>query len=461
VPLSVPETNPPPESDRRVRLPRLWLLLVLLFGLGALLVVYRDRLPGFAGGPGRDAAATAVPGPGANRPVPVVTGVVSRRDVPIYLDGLGTVQAFNTVTVRSQVDGELVEVLFREGQDVKAGQVLARIDPRTYRASYDQAVATRDKDQAQLDSARRDLARYETLGDRISGQTVDTQRATVRQLEATVRADEAAIASAKVQVGHTVITAPIEGRVGLRLVDRGNIVHASDSTGLVTLSQIQPIAVIFTLPQQTLPSIAARLREGAHLTVFATQGDGSGVIDAGTLELVDNSIDQTTGTIKLKAVMPNAERRLWPGGFVTTRLLLTTRRAGLVVPLSAVQRGPQGAYVFLVTADQVAEIRPVTVGAIEADLALIESGLAEGDVVVIEGMAKLKPGAKVSSPVVAPSAPTPAPDSSSAPARRSLPPGAVSAPLPPPLPRPAKPVSATSGGAVQVAHQAGSAGTVP
>ena len=400
----------PPHS----RSPWRVLLLVLIVGLGAALLVYRDQLPRLAengraliatlppsasGGAAPPAAASAPPAAGGEgRPVPVVTAAVSRRDVPVYLDGLGTVQAFNTVTVRSQVDGQLIDVLFREGQDVKAGDVLAQIDPRTYRAAYDQAVATRDKDQAQLDSARRDLARYQTLGDRISGQTLDTQRATVRQLEATVRADEAAIASAKVQLGHTVITAPIDGRVGLRQVDRGNIIHASDSTGLVTLSQIQPIAVIFTLPQQTLPAIAARLAEGARLSVLATQGDGGGVVDVGALELVDNAIDQTTGTIKLKAVMPNAERKLWPGGFVTVRLLLTVRHAGLVVPLPAVQRGPQGAYVFRVTAERVAEMRPVTVGTIEADQALIESGLAEGDVVVTDGMAKLKPGARVSLP---------------------------------------------------------------
>jgi multidrug efflux system membrane fusion protein len=341
-----------------------------------------------AGGPG---------GPGGpdSRPVPVVTAPVVRRDVPIHLDGLGTVQAFNTVTVRSRVDGELVSVLFKEGQDVKAGEVLAQIDPRTYRAAFEQAAATRDKDLAQLDSARRDLARYVSLGDRVTGQTVDTQRSTVRQLEATVRVDEAAISTARTQLSYTVIAAPISGRAGLRLVDQGNIVHASDTTGLVTLTQIQPIAVVFTLPQQNLAAINQRLAQGARLPVEATEPDGRAVIDSGELELVDNQIDQTTGTIKLKAVMPNAERRLWPGGFVTVRLQLSVREGGLVVPVTAIQRGPQGPYVFRVGADHTVEMRGVVVGGIERDIALIDSGLDEADIVVTDGVAKLKPGAKV------------------------------------------------------------------
>ena len=332
---------------------------------------------------------------GEGRPVQVQTAPVARKDVPIYLDGLGTVQAYNTVTVRSRVDGELIEVLFKEGQDVRAGEVLAQIDPRTYRAAYEQALATRDKDNAQLDAARRDLARYVGLGDRVTGQSVDTQRALVRQLEATVRADEASISNAKTMLSYTVIASPIDGRVGLRTVDRGNIVHASDSTGLVTVTQLQPVAVMFTLPQQSLPAINDRLREGARLEVTAFQPETRTLVDSGELELVDNLIDQTTGTIKLKAVLPNAERRLWPGGFVNVRLLLSVRRAGLVIPAAAVQRGPQGPYAFVVKSDQTVEMRPVKVATVEAEQALLDSGLEEGEIVVTEGVGKLQPGSRI------------------------------------------------------------------
>ncbi|MBI3444115.1 MAG: efflux RND transporter periplasmic adaptor subunit [Magnetospirillum sp.] len=329
------------------------------------------------------------------RPVPVVTASVLRSDMPIYLDAIGTVQAFNTVTVRSRVDGELVEVLFKEGQDVHAGDVLAQIDPRTYRAGYEQALATRDKDTAQMEAAKRDLARYVSLGDRVTGQSVDTQRALVRQLEATVRADEAAIANARTMLSYTVISSPIEGRAGLRLVDRGNIVRASDATGLVTLTQLQPISVMFTLPQQTLPAISDQMRQDGKLSVQATQPESRAIIDSGELELVDNQIDQTTGTIKLKAVMPNAERRLWPGGFVNVRLLLSTRKDGLVIPAQAVQRGPQGSYVFAVKSDQSVEMRPVKVATVEAGRALVDSGLEDGEIVVIDGTAKLQAGSRI------------------------------------------------------------------
>lgn len=336
----------------------------------------------------------AAGGPGG-RPVAVTAAPVARHDIPIYLDAIGTVQAYNTVTVRSRVDGELVEVLFKEGQDVHAGEVLAQIDPRTYRAQYEQALATRDKDAAQLDAAKRDLARYVGLGNRVSGQSVDTQRALVRQLEATVRADEASANNAKTMLSYTVIAAPIDGRAGIRQVDRGNIVHASDSTGLVTLTQMQPISVIFTLPQQVLTEVNDHMRQDGRLQVIALRPETRQVVDTGELELVDNQIDQATGTIKLKAVMPNAERHLWPGGFVNVRLLLTVRKDGLVVPAQAVQRGPQGSYVFLVKPDQTVAMQAVKVGTVEAGQALIAEGLGDGDVVVVEGTAKLQPGAKV------------------------------------------------------------------
>ncbi len=364
---------------------------VAVAGVGAVAVVAAFAL--WPSGQGAKPSGRA--GGAEGRPVPVVTAQVERKDVPVYLDALGTVQAFNTVTVRSRVDGELVEVLFKEGQDVKAGDVLAQIDPRTYRAQYEQALAARDKDSAQLAAAKRDLDRYIGLGDRVTGQSVDTQRSLVHQLEATVRADEASISNARTMLGYTVIASPIDGRTGMRLVDRGNIVHASDSTGLVTLTQIQPIAVIFTLPQQNLPAIADRLREGGALAVLATQPESRTQIDSGELELVDNQIDQTTGTIKLKAVMPNAERRLWPGGFVNVRMLLTVRQGGLVIPSPAVQRGPKGSYAFVVKADHTVEMRPIKIATVEADRALIDQGLEEGETVVTDGVAKLQNGSRV------------------------------------------------------------------
>ncbi|WP_239988749.1 efflux RND transporter periplasmic adaptor subunit [Paramagnetospirillum kuznetsovii] len=344
---------------------------------------------------GQAAKPMGKPGGPDGRPVPVVTAVVGRKDVPIYLDALGTVQAYNTVTVRSRVDGELVEVLFKEGQDVKAGEVLAQIDPRTYRAQYEQALAVRDKDFAQLEAARRDLARYVSLGDRVTGQSVDTQRALVRQLEASVRVDEASISNAKTMLGYTVITSPIDGRTGIRLVDRGNIVRAADAAGLVTLTQIQPISVIFTLPQQSLPAISDRMRLDGKLAVLALQPETKLQVDMGELELVDNQIDQTTGTIKLKAVMPNAERRLWPGGFVNVRLLLSIREGGLVIPAPAVQRGPQGSYVFVVGADRTVEMRAIKVAAFEGDQALVEAGVEENETVVVDGTAKLAQGSRI------------------------------------------------------------------
>ncbi|MDO8608749.1 MAG: efflux RND transporter periplasmic adaptor subunit [Phaeospirillum sp.] len=345
---------------------------------------------------GQSAKPAGRPGGPDNRPVPVITATAGRKDIPIYLDALGTVQAYNTVTVRSRVDGELVEVLFKEGQDVRVGEVLAQIDPRTYRAQYEQAVAARDKDSAQLEAARRDLARYVSLGDRVTGQSVDTQRALVRQLEATVRADEAAISNARTILSYTVIASPLDGRAGMRLVDRGNIVRASDATGLVTLTQIQPISVIFTLPQQNLPAISDRLRQDGKLVVQTTQPETGLRIDSGELELVDNQIDQTTGTIKLKAVMPNAERQLWPGGFVNVRLLLSVRTNGLVIPAPALQRGPKGTYVFVVKPDRTVEMRPVKVATIEANQALLDDGLEDGETVVTDGVAKLATGSRIS-----------------------------------------------------------------
>lgn len=334
-------------------------------------------------------------GPGGVPALPVMAQPVMQEDVPIYLDGIGTVHAYYAVTVKSRVDGELLEVLFKEGQDVKAGDVLARLDRRLYQAQYDQAVADRDQNQAKLDAARLDLARYIGLGDRVSGQTVDTQRATVRELEAAVKAGQAAIASARTELDYTTITAPISGRVGLRLIDPGNIVRSSDSTGIVMVTQIQPIAVQFTVPQQKLRAIADAMGKSEALTALAVDSDGKTVVDEGRLEVIDNQINESTGTVTLKAVFPNQERHLWPGGFTDVRLRLSVRKDGLVIPAPALQRGPQGLYVYVVKPDDTVEMRNVSVAVIEDGRALMDDGLKAGETVVVDGMARLRPGAKV------------------------------------------------------------------
>ena len=326
-------------------------------------------------------------------PVTLTTPV--HKDVPVYLTGLGTVQAYNTVTVHSQVDGQLMAVKFREGQNVKAGDVLAQIDPRTFQAQYDQAVATKAKDEAQLANTKVDLNRYIKLGNTVSRQTLDTQRATVKQLEATVQADEAAMHNTGTQLSYTTITAPLSGRVGIRQVDQGNIVHPGDANGLVVITQLTPISVIFSLPQQNLDAVNSQLAQHA-LEVDALAADAKTVVDKGTLALVDNQIDQTTGTVKLKATLPNASYQLWPGAFTNVRLLLTTRPGAMTIPTVAVQHGPQGAYVFVYHADTTAvSTQPVTVGMTIDQDSVIDSGLEDSMQVVTDGMAKLQDGSKV------------------------------------------------------------------
>lgn len=323
-----------------------------------------------------------------------------RKDVPITLDGLGTVQAYNTVTLHTQVDGQLVKILFNEGQDVRQGDVLAKIDPRTYQAAYDQAVANKAKDEANLNNAKHDVERYVALGDTISKQTVDTQRATVRQLEATVKADQAAIDSAATTLSYTSITSPIDGRTGIRQVDVGNIVHTGDTNGLVVITELQPISVMFSLPQQNLQAINEQLnaKPDQKLQVQALASDNQTVLDTGVLELVDNQIDQGTGTIKLKATFPNEKRMLWPGGFTNVRLLVTTQHDALVIPTVAVQRGPQGiSYVFVYKPDDnTVSMRTIKAGITTGQDTVITDGVQEKEQVVTDGMAKLQDGSKVS-----------------------------------------------------------------
>ncbi len=337
--------------------------------------------------------------------IPVEAAAVTRADVPVYLRGLGTVQAFNTVTVRPRVDGEIQKIAFREGQNVRPGDLLAQIDPRPFQAQLDQALAVKAQDDAKLANARLDLQRYLSLASRefASRQSVDAQRALVAQLDATVKADEATIENARVQLGYTTITSPIDGRTGLRRVDQGNIVHAGDAGGLVVITQLQPISVIFTLPEETLPELTQEM--AAHpLSVTALSRDGKDTLDEGQVTLVDNQIDPATGTIRLKATFPNNGNALWPGQFVNVRVLTRSTRDALIVPPLALQRGPQGMYAYVIRADMTAEIRPLKVGQIDGGIAVIEDGLQEGDRVVTAGHYRLQPGARVDIRVAAASA---------------------------------------------------------
>ena len=336
-------------------------------------------------------------GPDANAPVPVLTATAETRDVPIYLDGLGTVQAFNTVSVRAMIDGPLVQIAFREGQDVKAGDVLARIDPRPYQASLDSAAAKKQQDEANLANARLDAARYQKLvaGNFSSGQQADTAKAQVAQLEAQVRGDQAQIDTARTQLGYTTIQAPFDGRTGIRQVDAGNIVHTGDASPITVLTQLKPISVVFTLPQQALPAVTAAMAEGQAEVLALRSGGGREVIDRGVLAVLDNQVDPSTGTIKLKATMPNDALRLWPGAFVNVRLLVRTERQVVTVPPAAVQRGPRGAYVFIVQPGNGVKRQQVRVEHEDEAVSVIASGLNPGDQVVIDGAQRLDDTSKV------------------------------------------------------------------
>ena len=329
-------------------------------------------------------------------PVPVLAASPRVQDVPVYLDGVGAIRALNTVTVRSQVDGKLIAVNFTEGQDVKKGDVLGEIDPAIYQAQYDQAVAKKAQDQAQLANQRIDLTRYEQLAASNAGskQQADTQRALVAQTEALVKADQAAIDNAAATLSYTKIVAPLSGRAGLRQVDQGNIIHASDTTGLVVITQLQPIAVWFSLPQQQIMRVNAAAAKGA-LAVDVFGNDGITVIDTGKLTGIDNQVDQTTGTLKLKAEFPNANYQLWPGQFVNVRLKVETLTQALVVPTSAVQRGPIGTFSYVIGEDNVVSAKPVTVTQQNEHDAVIASGLSANDKVVTTGFANLSDGSKV------------------------------------------------------------------
>jgi membrane fusion protein, multidrug efflux system len=322
--------------------------------------------------------------------VPVVAGVVSSHEVPLYLRGVGTVIGYNTDVVRSQIQGQLTQITFTEGQTVKAGDLLAQIDPRPYQAQLDQMTANRDRDQAQLANAIANLGRYTELENKgfATPQLSDTQKAQVAQLQSAIKADEALIEQAEVQLGYTKLTSPIPGVTGVRQIDVGNIIHPTDPNGLVVVTQVEPISLIFTLPQAELPRIQMQMAKGP-LSVLAYSQDDKIKLDEGTLLLVNNQIAQATGTIQLKATFPNSAHPLWPGQLVNARLLIETRKDGLTIAAPAVQQGQSGSYVYVISPEGKAEVRPVTVAQISEGEALIDSGLRANETVVVDGQYKL------------------------------------------------------------------------
>jgi multidrug efflux system membrane fusion protein len=386
---------------------KLFLCLLLLTG-GLAIWLFRDKAPvsqaldGLVVQLNRLRSSAANPAPSAPKfgegapPVPVVAGVVESKDVSLFLNGLGNVQGFNTVTVRPRVDGQLDQVYFAEGMEVQAGQLLAQIDPRPLQAVWDQAVARRKQDEALLSNAQRDLVRdLALLADKAgTAQKADTQKALVEQLEATLRADDAAIEAAAVQLGYASVLSPISGRAGIRLIDAGNIVRAQDATGLVVITQMRPVSVVFTLPEQNLESIRSE-SDKAPLQVVAVARDNQTTLAVGSLAVIDNQIDPSTGTIRLKATFSNDDLKLWPGQFVNVRLRVAVRKAATVVPAQAVQYGPAGTFLFVINADSEAELRSLKVARIEGGLALLESGLQPGERIVVDGQFRLQPGSKV------------------------------------------------------------------
>jgi membrane fusion protein, multidrug efflux system len=328
--------------------------------------------------------------------VPVSTARATRQDVPIYLKGLGSVQAFSSVLVRARVDGTLTEFPVTEGQEVKQGDLIAVIDPRPYQAALDAAMAKKAQDDAQLSNAKLDLQRYASLAkqDFASHQQVDTQQAQVSQFTAAIAGDNAAVEMAKLNLSYCFITSPIQGRVGLRQVDPGNLVHASDAAGIVTITQIHPTSALFTVPQDSLPSISVAMEKGT-LPVIAFAADDKTQLDQGTLLTPDNAIDSSTGTIRLKATFPNPHNTLWPGQFINARLQLGTQQNALTVPSIAVQHGPVGLYTYVVGPESSVARQPVEVGSDDGTLAVIAKGLTDGQQVVTEGQSRLQVGTKV------------------------------------------------------------------
>jgi multidrug efflux system membrane fusion protein len=341
--------------------------------------------------------ASAAASAASNRVTSVLTAHVTQRDVPVWLEGLGNVSAFYTVTVKTQVDGRLDMVLFKEGQHVKKGDLLAQIDPRPFAIQLESAEAAYARDVANLKNARVNLDRYKTLVQQnlIAVQQMTDQQSSVDQLEAQARADQAQIDGAKLNLDYARIVSPIEGVTGVRIVDPGNVVHAADATGLVVVTQLDPIAVFFTLPEDDLGAVHEAMAKG-ELTVEALSRNGDKPIGEGKLSVIDNEINQATATIRLKAIFPNPHALLWPNQFVKARLRLSTRKNAIVVPAAVVQHGPQGTFAYVVEKDSTAVVRPVTVETIQGESAIVSKGLAPGEQVVTDGQAQLRPGARVS-----------------------------------------------------------------
>jgi multidrug efflux system membrane fusion protein len=339
-----------------------------------------------------EAGQAAVPPPA----VPVVAGTVHQGDVPIYLRGVGTVIAYNNVVVRSQITGQIIKIAFNQGQTVHQGDLLAEIDPRPYQAQLDQATANRDRDQAQLVNAQANLDRYTSLQQKgyASTQLVETQNAQLAQLQAMVKSDEGVIEQAQTNLSYTNLTAPIDGVSGIRQVDIGNIIHPTDANGLVDVTQIQPISLIFSLPQTDFVEIQQEMARGS-LAVLAYSQDDKTKLDEGKLDLIDNQIVQTTGTIRLRASFPNTKRMLWPGELIDARLLLETRHDGLTIPASAVQQGPSGSFVWVIGPDETVQTRPVTISQISEGRALVDSGVEANEKIVAEGQYRLVAGTHV------------------------------------------------------------------
>jgi len=369
---------------------RYWIALLAMALLGAGIYVFFAKS-------GEAQAPRTQQGAGAARAIPVVTAKAKTGEMNVYLTGLGTVTPLNTVTVKSRVDGQLMRVLFHEGDIVTAGALLAEIDPRPFQVQLAQAEGQQAKDQALLKNAQLDLERYKVLfqQDSIAKQLLDTQEALVRQDEAALKIDQGQIDSARLQLTYSHITAPLSGRVGLRLVDPGNIVHANDANGLIVITEIDPISVIFAIPEDSLPQVQQAMRGGRQLPVEAYDRDLKHKLATGSLMTIDNQIDPTTGTVKFKAVFPNKEGALFPNQFVNARLLVNTVRNVVLVPNAAIQHSPQSAFVYVVKRDNTVEARNVQVEGSEGDQTSISRGLSAGEIVVTDGVDKLQPGAKV------------------------------------------------------------------